>query len=91
VPNHVALNNISKTEKDKVVKFLEDGMKNITIEKTIGELNNLISFIKSDQNIDNPIETIVGFTKNLDELYQTNANSLNGIDFDSMIVENFPK
>jgi hypothetical protein len=54
-------------------------------------LNNLISFIKLDQNIDNPIETMIDFTKKMDTLFQTNANSLNGIDFDSMIVENFPK
>jgi len=90
-PNQIALNNISKSEKDKVIKFLEDGMRNITIEKTISELNNLISFIKLDQNIDNPIETMVDFTKKMDTLFQTNASSLNGIDFDSMIVENFPK
>lgn len=88
-PENVSLNNISKSEKERVIKFLKDGMETITSNKTIDELNNLINFINSDQNIDNPIEMVVGFTKKLDDLFKTNANSLNGIDFDSMLVESF--
>lgn len=87
VPNHVALNNISNIEKQKVVTFLKKGMETITSEKTIGELNNLINFINSDQNIDNPIQTLHHFTRELDKLHNTSVNSLQGIDFDSMLTE----
>lgn len=87
VPHHVALNNISKSEKDKVVKFLKEGMTKITIEKTINELNNLINFIQSDSNIDNPIEIVVGFTRVLDDVQKTNVDTINGIDFKKMLIE----
>lgn len=87
VPHHVALNNISKSEKDKVLKFLKEGMTKITIEKTINELNNLINFIQSDSNIDNPIEIVVGFTRVLDDVQKTNVDTINGIDFKKMLIE----
>ena len=90
-PNSAALNNISKSEKERVIEFLKNGIETLTSEKTIGELNNLINFINSNQNTDNTIETMIEFNKNLDGLFQTNVNSLNGIDFDSMITETFTK
>lgn len=90
-PNSAALNNISKSEKERVIEFLKNGIETLTSEKTIGELNNLINFINSNQNTDNAIETMVEFNKNLDGLFQTNVNSLNGVDFDSMITETFTK
>lgn len=89
VPNHIALNNISNSEKEKIVNFLKDGMKTLTSEKTIGELNNLINFINSPQNIDNPVETVVGFTTNLDKIHNTDVTALNGVDFNSMRDEIF--
>lgn len=89
VPHHIALNNISKSEKDRVIKFLETGMKDLKSDKTITELQNLINFIKSESNIDNPVKAIVGFTHDLDELHNTNVHSLEGIDFHSMTREVF--
>jgi hypothetical protein len=86
-PNDIALNNISETEKSKVIKFLEEGIKKIESSKTILEINNLINFIKSKPNIENNIELVVEYTKKLDSLHNTDANSLQGIDFQSMILE----
>jgi hypothetical protein len=88
VPYHVALNNISQSEKDRLVEFLKNGMKTISVEKTISELNTLIKFINLDSNIDNPIENIVGYTSDLDKLHNTDSNRLNGIDFQGMFVKN---
>lgn len=90
-PNYASLNNLSKSEKERVIEFLKNGIETLTSEKTIGELNNLINFINSNQTTDTAIETMVETTKNLDGLFQTNVNSLNGIDFDSMITETFTK
>jgi len=83
-PEHAALNNISKTEKVKLVKFIENGIVNLIEEKTINELHNLINFINSPPTIEN----IVEITHKLDGLHNTNINSLKGIDFQSMLVEN---
>lgn len=90
-PNYASLNNLSKSEKERVIEFLKNGIETLTSEKTIGELNNLINFINSNQTTDTAIETMVEITKNLDGLFQTNSNSLNGVDFDSMITETFTK
>jgi hypothetical protein len=83
-PEYASLNNISKTEKVKLVKFIENGIVNLTEEKTINELHNLINFINSPPTIEN----IVEITHKLDGLHNTNINSLKGIDFQSMLVEN---
>ena len=91
VPSHIALNNISESEKNKVVTFLENGMKTIESHKTISEINNLINFIKSDPNIKDNLKTIIGFTHDLDELHGTHVDSLQGVDFHSMTIEVFPQ
>jgi hypothetical protein len=88
VPYHVALNNISQSEKDRLVEFLKNGMKTISVEKTISELNTLIKFINLDSNIDNPVENIVGYTSDLDKLHNTDSTKLNGIDFHGMLLRN---
>jgi len=86
-PVYVALNNITTSEKERVVNFLKDGMKDIVIKKTIGELNNLINFINSNETMDNSIDTVVGFTSKLDKMNNTDVTKLNGVDFNKIKLE----
>ncbi len=84
VPSHVTLNNISKSEKKRLVEFLENGIKELDSEKTINEITNLINFINSDPNMEKSVETIVGFTHNMDKIHNTDVTTLNGVDFNAM-------
>lgn len=85
VPNHVALNNIDNTEKKKLVKFLKNGIETLNCQKTINEINNLINFINSKRSTKDSVKLLIDFTKDMDVIHNTNANSLQGIDFDSML------
>lgn len=89
VPSHVTLNNISKSEKKRLVEFLENGIKELDSEKTINEITNLINFINSDPNMEKSVETIVGFTHNMDKIHNTDVTTLNGVDFNAMRDEIF--
>jgi hypothetical protein len=89
VPSHVTLNNISKSEKKRLVEFLENGIKELDSEKTINEITNLINFINSEPNMEKSVETIVGFTHNMDKIHNTDVTTLNGVDFNAMRDEIF--
>lgn len=89
VPSHVTLNNISKSEKKRLVEFLENGIKKLDSEKTINEITNLINFINSEPNMEKSVETIVGFTHNMDKIHNTDVTTLNGVDFNAMRDEIF--
>lgn len=85
VPNSVSLNNISQTEKIKLIQFLENGTKSLDNEKTINEITNIINFIKSETSSEKSVEETVKFTNDLDLIQNTDVGSINGIDFKNML------
>jgi hypothetical protein len=45
--------------------------------------------INSDPNMEKSVETIVGFTHNMDKIHNTDVTTLNGVDFNAMRDEIF--
>ena len=85
-PNYSSVNNLTQSEKDRLIEFLYDGMKKTTLtEKTYRELDRIIDFIKSPQVGD--LKELIDYTSTLDKMYGTNAMKLGGVDFDKMSLE----
>jgi organic radical activating enzyme len=88
VPNHTSINNLTKSEKRRLVEFLEVGMdtNNVT-EKTILEIENIINYIRTPNTTN--IESLLVYTKELDELNNTNVMDLKGVNFNNMLQETY--
>lgn len=85
-PNYSSLNNITQSEKDRLILFLKKGLNEIELtEKTKSELHRLIDFIKLPRTGD--LTELLDYTSTLDELYKTDVMDLKGIDFESMKLE----
>ena len=85
-PNYSSLNNITQSEKDRLIQFLTDGMNEIELtDKTKAELHRIIDFIKLPPN--GELSEVLDYTSTLDKLYHTNVMDLGGVDFNSMKLE----
>ena len=82
VPQNVALNNLSNSEKNKVIKFLENGLQNIRHIETKNEIKSIINFIRTDSTTD--FENVGKYTRLLDRLNHTDYKKLNGINFENL-------
>lgn len=82
-PNWLSLNNIPIEEKEQLIFFLKSNLKKRNLEeKTIQEIENIITFIKSDKSEvtkwDGPdSQFITDMIKFLDKEHNTNINKLN--------------
>lgn len=85
-PNYSSLNNLTESEKHRLIWFLYDGMKKTTLaEKTYRELDRIIDFIKSP--IVGDLKELLDYTDSLDKMYGTDVMKLGGVDFDKMRLE----
>ncbi len=80
-PSEVSLNNLPEYEKIRLVEFLENGIKELTEQKTIDELKDLIKFTNSTNDVENGVEGLFHFTTEMDKMNNTDVNKLNGVDF----------
>jgi len=80
-PSYASLNNLPDYEKVRLVEFLENGIKDLTEQKTIDELKDLIKFINSTNNVEKAVEGLFHFTTEMDKMNNTDVNKLNGVDF----------
>jgi hypothetical protein len=80
-PSYASLNNLPDYEKIRLVEFLENGIQDLTEQKTIDELRDLIKFINSTNNVENAIEGLFHFTTEMDKMNNTDVNKLNAVDF----------
>jgi MoaA/NifB/PqqE/SkfB family radical SAM enzyme len=80
-PSYASLNNLPDYEKVRLVEFLENGIKDLTEQKTIDELRDLIKFINSTNNVEKAVEGLFHFTTEMDKMNNTDVNKLNGVDF----------
>lgn len=86
-PSEVSLNNLPEYEKIRLVEFLENGIKELTEQKTIDELRDLINFTKSTANVENPTEDMYYWTTKIDKMNNTDVTKLNGVDFNKIKLE----
>ena len=86
-PSEVSLNNLPEYEKIRLVEFLENGIKELTEQKTIDELKDLIKFTNSTNDVENVTGGMYQFTTEMDKLNNTNVTKLNGVDFERIKLE----
>lgn len=86
-PSEVSLNNLPEYEKIRLVEFLENGIKELTEQKTIDELRDLINFTKSTANVENPTEDMYYWTTKIDKMNNSDVTKLNGVDFNKIKLE----
>ena len=87
-PRYISLNNLTESEKLRLTEFLENGIKELTERKTIDEIESMIKFLNSPPHYEGAIEGMLHYVKEMDILNNTDINSIEGIDFQSMLVEN---
>jgi hypothetical protein len=86
-PSEVSLNNLPEYEKIRLVEFLENGIKELTEQKTIDELKDLIKFTNSTNDVKNATGGMYQFTTEMDKLNNTDVTKLNGVDFERIKLE----
>ena len=86
-PYEVSLNNLPDYEKIRLVEFLENGIKELTEQKTIDELRDLIKFINSSNDMENATEGMYYYTTEMDKINNTDVTKLNGVDFERIKLE----
>lgn len=86
-PSEVSLNNLPEYEKIRLVEFLENGIKELTEQKTIDELKDLIKFTNSTNDVENATGGMYQFTTEMDKLNNTDVTKLNGVDFERIKLE----
>ena len=97
-PSYASLNNLPKSEKERVIKFLNDGIREIHMEmsklgnasistKTINEIKDLIKFIDSSPHSEYAIGDMYHYTTEMDKINNTDVTKLNGVDFDKIKSE----
>ena len=85
-PNYASLNNITSSEKERLIEFLNTGINtNELSDKTKNEIIRIIDFIKSENVVD--IKHVTDYSDTLDRLNNTNVMQLNGVNFDKMKQE----
>lgn len=86
-PSYVSLNNLTESEKIRLTQFLENGIKGLTEQKTIDEINDIIKFLNSPNHFEGATEGMVHYVKEVDKLNNTDVNTLEGVDFQSIELE----
>lgn len=85
-PHYSSINNLTKSEKHRLINFLYEGMENTELsEKTYRELDRIIDFIQTP--IVGNLGELLEYTDSLDKMYNTNVMDLNGVDFHKMKIE----
>jgi hypothetical protein len=86
-PYEVSLNNLPDYEKIRLVEFLENGITELTEQKTIDELRDLIKFINSSNDVENATGSMYNYTTEMDKINNTDVTKLNGVDFERIKLE----
>ena len=66
---------------------LENGIKELTEQKTIDELRDLIKFTNSSNDVENATGGMYHFTTEMDKMNNTDVTKLNGVDFNKIKLE----
>ena len=86
VPHETSVNNLTQSEKRRLIEFLEVGMDtNNLMDKTIEEIENIINYIKTPNSTDT--KNLLVFTKAMDDLNKTDVMELKGVNFNNMLEE----
>jgi hypothetical protein len=86
-PSYTSLNNLTESEKLRLTEFLEEGINGLTEQKTIDEIRDIIKFLNSAPHFEGSVDGLLHYVKELDKLNNTDVNTLNGVDFQSIELE----
>jgi len=87
-PLNASINNLTQSEKNRLVNFLETGIVNTNLTpKTISEIQKIIKYIQTPNSGD--IKDLLIYTRVLDELNSTDVMTLNGVNFNNMLQETY--
>lgn len=87
-PLTVSINNLTQSEKNRLVKFLETGIFNTNLTpKTVSEIQKIITYIQTPNSGD--IKDLLIYTRVLDEFNNTDVMTLNGVNFNDMLQETY--
>ena len=86
-PSYTSLNNLTESEKLRLTEFLEEGILGLTEQKTIDEIRDIIKFLNSVPHFEGSVDGLLHYVKELDKLNNSDVNTLNGVDFQSIELE----